>query len=60
MNGYGSRGGNVDSVIEFDTLESQASTSGSFENGCGNVSGVVADDRLLIMGQKTGRNFGDK
>ena len=61
-NGYDSGGGSVGSVIEFDTLEvweGQASTGGCFENGRGDVSGVVADNSLLIMGQKAGGGLGE-
>lgn len=47
-NGYNSGGRSANPVIEFDTLEvreGQASMSGCFENGCRDVSGVVACKR---------------
>ena len=56
-NGYDSGGRSVNSVVELDTLEvgeSQASTSGCFENRRRDVSGVVAYDGLLVIRQDTG------
>lgn len=47
----------MNSVVEFDTLEvgeSQASISSCFENRRRDVSGIVAYDCLLIVGQNIG------